>query len=146
MSQVHITPGATPSQRLGVIEFLKKKMQLMDNSHTNAVIEKLSLEKKLARITDQVVMYEGAVLYLKQIISEWTVYSNDTQRIWAAEDKARLERKIQKELKKPIKDKVVLKNKRQSKSHRKQKSVKGRGISLSLNKENKNENDVKHKG
>ena len=110
MTNAIITPGATPSRRLIMKEFIKNKMQLLDNNHTNLLIKKLALEKDLKHLEDQVTMHEGAVLYLKQIFKEWTVYENDTVKLRAVEEKARIDRIKQQEA-----EKEKLKRKRRRK-------------------------------
>lgn len=113
MSNAKITPGATPSRRLTMREFVKTKMDLLDNNHTNLTIKKLAVEKDLQHVNEQVTLHEGAVLYLKQIFKEWATYENDTLRLRGAEEHARIEKIKQEEA-----DKEKAKKKRKGKRKR----------------------------
>lgn len=116
MSSAKITPGATPSRRLVMKEFVKQRMQLLDDNHTKLLIKKIAAEKDLEHIKDQLTMHEGAVLYLKQIFNEWTIYENDTIKLRAAEENARIEKiKEQEEQEKMRKEQKKLKRKRKGK-------------------------------
>ena len=89
MADVKMTAGATPSKRLVIKEFLKEKMQRLDDNHTTLIIDKLKMEKDLAHLQNQVTMHEGAVLFLKQILREWDTYEADTIKLRQAEEIAR---------------------------------------------------------
>ena len=114
MSQAKITPGATPSRRLNIHEFIKERTKKLDDNHTNLIIKKIALEKDLEHVNDQTTMHEGAVLFLNQIIKEWTVYNTDTTRLRAAEDRAR-SIIVQKEQIQTKQDKLKRKRKRKRK-------------------------------
>ena len=112
MSKVKVLPGATPSRRLNMAEFLKERTRKLDDNHTNLIVKKLALEKDVENVNDQVTMHEGAVLFLNQIIKEWTVYENDTLRLREAEERGRIERIQAEEL---VKEQEKLKRKRSKK-------------------------------
>lgn len=96
MSDTKMTPGATPSKRLTMKEFLKEHMQKLDSNHTACLLKKIKTEKELERIKEQVTMHEGAVLFLKQLLSEWAVYENDTVKLRQAEERARTQQQADK--------------------------------------------------
>lgn len=112
MSKVKVLPGATPSRRLNMAEFLKERTRKLDDNHTNLIVKKLALEKDVENVNDQVTMHEGAVLFLNQIIKEWTVYDKDTLRLREAEERGRIERIQAEEL---VKEQEKLKRKRSKK-------------------------------
>ena len=107
-----VIPGATPSRRLTMNEFVKEKMKKLDETHTNLVIKRLATEEELKGIKDQTTMHEGAVLFLNQMIKEWTVYSNDTLRLRAAEENGHIERIKAENLVKKLKKKLKRKKSR----------------------------------
>ncbi len=86
---VHVTPGATPSARLVMKEFMREKLRRLDESHTNLFIKLKKMEKDLEDLRDRVTLHEGAVMYLNQMLSEWVVYEGDTARLRKAEEEAK---------------------------------------------------------
>ncbi len=118
MSKVKVFPGATPSRRLNMAEFLKEKNRKLDDNHTTLIIKKLEVEKDMEHVNDQVTMHEGAVLFLNQIIKEWTVYENDTLRLREAEERGCIERIEQKQ-----EEQEKLKKKRKKKRGKSRKVV-----------------------
>ena len=109
MSQLGIGNITTPSKRLTSMEFFKNKMRVLDDNHSKLIIKRLALEKDLAHVNDQVTLHEGAVLYLNQIIKEWTTYELDTAKLrkYEVTETARIQQE-----KKELKEKAKTRTKR----------------------------------
>ena len=121
MSQSKLTPGATPSRRLNMNEFIRERKKKLDDNHTNLIIKEIALKKDLENAREQITLHEGAVLFLNQIIKEWTVYESDTSRLRTSEENARLTIIKEKDAhieKNKLARKKKIKRKRNGKNHR----------------------------